>query len=177
VKDSERGSSPKVVRSPVQEPAPAARPQTTVRPKKLPNSPVVTDGEAGPRPRSLVDAVAAVMGGESLSAQVILARLRERGWAPGASNPIRYVGYVLQDCPERFVQVRDKFRLRPTPAMTAREVKAIQIEGEARLPSRPYRRGKLPGLIKAVRALPEPERDEFVAFLKVWLPTLERRPG
>lgn len=56
---------------------------------------------SGERPK-LHDAVAIVMGKETLTAGVILERLKERGWEPGASNPQSYISYTLSDNGETF---------------------------------------------------------------------------
>jgi hypothetical protein len=59
----------------------------------------------GLRPK-LVDAVAIVMGDETLSAGDILERLKERGWAPGASAKQAYISYTLSDNEEIFKRVK-----------------------------------------------------------------------
>lgn len=55
----------------------------------------------GERPK-LVEAIAIVMGGETMTAGGILERLTARGWAPGASNPQSYISYTLSDNDEVF---------------------------------------------------------------------------
>lgn len=55
----------------------------------------------GDRPK-LVDAIAIVMGEETLSAGPILERLVARGWQPGASNPQSYISFTLTSNPDSF---------------------------------------------------------------------------
>jgi hypothetical protein len=55
----------------------------------------------GVRPK-LVDAIAIVMGGETLKAGDILERLTARGWEPGATNKQSYISYTLSDNGDTF---------------------------------------------------------------------------
>ncbi len=55
----------------------------------------------GERPK-LVEAIAIVMGSETMTAGGILELLVARGWAPGASNPQSYISYTLSDNEEVF---------------------------------------------------------------------------
>lgn len=56
---------------------------------------------SGERPK-LVEAVAIVMGDETLKAGDILERLTARGWEPGAANKQSYISYTLSDNGEVF---------------------------------------------------------------------------
>lgn len=58
----------------------------------------------GDRPK-LTEAVAIVMGEETLTAGEILERLQARGWQPGAKNPQSYISYTLGDNEETFKRV------------------------------------------------------------------------
>ncbi len=70
--------------------------------------------ESGERPR-LVDAIKIVMGDETLDAHVILTRLTERGWEPGASNKPSYISYTLSDNPKIFKRGRQRGTYRVIP--------------------------------------------------------------
>lgn len=86
-------------------PAKAAKAPKAPKPAKAKSDNAISEGRRavaeGLRPK-LVDAVAIVMGKETLTAGVILARLQERGWEPGASNPQSYISYTLSDNEEVF---------------------------------------------------------------------------
>lgn len=81
----------------------------------------------GKRPK-LLDAIARVMGKETLSSPEIFKRLKKKGWQPGSANPVAYISYMLSDNPEVFArpqrgyyQVKAKKRVNFSPRPAYKE--------------------------------------------------------
>lgn len=72
------------------------------------------------RPLRVLDAMAEAMGRDVLSREEILERLRVRGWAPGASNPLCYLALLATENPEIFEQVGQRFRVKDASAVRKR---------------------------------------------------------
>lgn len=99
--------------------------------RALPRGPVASYGSGGgdERPK-LLDAMTEVMGHEWLPREEIFARLSERGWAPGASQPLSYLVFTMEENSELFTRSGAKFRVRPSVAR-----KATASPVEATLPA------------------------------------------
>ncbi len=80
----------------------------------------------GDRPK-LLDAIKIVMGDETLSSPEVLQRLKEKEWAPGASNQQSYISYMLSDNREIFTRVRrGKYKVGPTPEATSPDLRGLK---------------------------------------------------
>lgn len=72
----------------------------------------------------LIDAMVAVMGNKLLSREEVFAQLNDRGWAPGASEPLSYLQFTMTSLPDLFERVGAKFRVRIRGSKAASAAKA-----------------------------------------------------
>jgi hypothetical protein len=145
---------PVVTQDPIEEPAPVAEPVVIPAPK------VRAKRKTSNLKQRLEDSVQIVMGDQEMSAQEILAKLIERGWAPDNSkDPLNYVRTTLASNKAIFKsQIRGRYHLDPTNPYATGEHQA-PIEGHVN--PKPTKTKEKPAKLVVVAQV-EPEEEEPV---------------